>query len=68
MPDRWWSWAFTAIPAGKKLIDDFKPDDLVGALKRDVVTERGHGASFVLNENRTRTGAHMYINEKNMKI
>ena len=26
VPDRWWSWAFTAIPAGKKLIDDFKPD------------------------------------------
>ena len=26
VPDRWWSWALTAIPAGKKLIDQFKPD------------------------------------------
>lgn len=26
VPDRWWSWALTAIPAGKKLIARFKPD------------------------------------------
>ena len=26
VPDRWWSWALTAIPAGKKLISRYKPD------------------------------------------
>lgn len=26
VPDRWWSWAFTAIPAGKRLIKQFKPE------------------------------------------
>lgn len=26
IPDRWWSWAFTAIPLGKKLIDKYQPD------------------------------------------
>ncbi|MCC5827073.1 glycosyltransferase [Alkalimonas sp.] len=26
VPDRWWSWALTAIPAGKRLIQQFKPD------------------------------------------
>jgi glycosyltransferase involved in cell wall biosynthesis len=25
-PDRWWSWAFSAIPAGKRLIAQEKPD------------------------------------------
>lgn len=26
VPDRWWSWAPSAIAAGKKLIEEFKPD------------------------------------------
>ena len=26
VPDRWWSWAFKAIPLGKSLIDKYKPD------------------------------------------
>lgn len=26
VPDRWWSWALSAIPAGKKLIEKYKPD------------------------------------------
>lgn len=26
VPDRWWSWAISAIPLGKQLIDKYKPD------------------------------------------
>lgn len=26
VPDRWWSWRFTAVPLGKKLIDTLSPD------------------------------------------
>ena len=26
VPDRWWSWALTAIPAGKRLIKQYQPD------------------------------------------
>ncbi len=26
IPDRWWSWALSGIPAGKKLIEKYKPD------------------------------------------
>jgi hypothetical protein len=26
VPDRWWSWAITAIPLGKKLVDKYQPD------------------------------------------
>ncbi|PKI15922.1 hypothetical protein CXF71_12250 [Colwellia sp. 12G3] len=26
VPDRWWSWAVSAIPLGKKLINKYKPD------------------------------------------
>ncbi|MCJ8321272.1 MAG: glycosyltransferase [Colwellia sp.] len=25
-PDRWWTWKFTAVPLGKKLIKEFSPD------------------------------------------
>jgi glycosyltransferase involved in cell wall biosynthesis len=26
IPDRWWSWAISAVPLGKKLIDKYRPD------------------------------------------
>jgi len=26
IPDKWWSWSLSAIPLGKKLIDNFNPD------------------------------------------
>ena len=26
VPDRWWSWAMTAIPLGKKLLNKYQPD------------------------------------------
>jgi len=26
VPDKWWTWAISAIPLGKKLIDKYKPD------------------------------------------
>jgi hypothetical protein len=26
VPDRWWSWAITAIPLGKKLVDKYQPN------------------------------------------
>ncbi|OKY26718.1 glycosyltransferase [Thalassotalea sp. PP2-459] len=25
-PDRWWTWRFTAVPLGKKLIEQYQPD------------------------------------------
>jgi len=26
VPDRWWTWKFTAVPLGKKIIKEFQPD------------------------------------------